>query len=816
MSFYGNINTTNFVFDKIYESKAAMDAAASTDGVFIGRYVLVDYHKEGTNYNDNVLQDNYNYDSTVWQKNYSNEKEKYIMIAELNFDTPDFNLVIDPPTLNVKEPYSGSETVDRVSYYWHFQPQWGFQIKPQENYEFSDEEVSLVGKVWDYENQKFEEIMENKYYQGDIYYNKEGFNPEYRVEKEYNLNNDTIKLTPTGYSGNTFCGDEEVADTYELSIILPSIGNTISSIWDIVYGLGEKESQNSNKYIRNMDIEWDSIFGNRLVQGNSDGTGYTYNPYYIDSESKKQYQINTLSGCINSVHDLMGMIIDYEDPSKYNSFDEFKSKVLEKASTNRIYYGPYGENSNYNSFYMKYLSYEYQEKNKDQDVEIKLTDFTENEYFYKNNNNFYREYKTNNSGGTYYILENIKEEIFNENKYDANTYYYKDGEDYVLDGSSTPDSNKIYYKLNITTETEKVDNKKVFFFPTNQNYFDKFFKGQEIKNSGTGLFYEDLEHKGIYRHFILGETEFNENLKFYWIENYVIEESIDREGNIVTVYDFDKNSIKTLYTMIQFDSENNYYYYDNQNKRYNKLISESDIEENVTYYKFDEDVIEEIVEKFYWPNSGYYYKEKDNYILAKEDRKQNKTYYSFDYNEINNVTFYEPNKYYYKEGNTWILDESKTMTKDRQYYKHYPLYVESDSENIFPVGSQWNDTLDYEDFPSVVLKRKVEKYKWKELVGFSRDLNTLHGLLLEINNVLKIGDKDTRDTETVQGCINSINDLISKITKLSPSKILITDKYGRISEAKIQTDDWINLTVNDGVINISLSQALIDKIDLLL
>jgi hypothetical protein len=55
----------------------------------------------------------------------------------------------------------------------------------------------------------------------------------------------------------------------------------------------------------------------------------------------------------------MGMIIDYEDPSKYNSFDEFKSKVLEKASTNRIYYGPYGENSNYNGFYMKYLSYEY-------------------------------------------------------------------------------------------------------------------------------------------------------------------------------------------------------------------------------------------------------------------------------------------------------------------------------------------------------------------------------------------------------------------------------------------------------------------------
>jgi hypothetical protein len=42
------------------------------------------------------------------------------MIAELNFDTPEFNLVIDPPTLNVKDPYKGNESIDRVSYYWHF------------------------------------------------------------------------------------------------------------------------------------------------------------------------------------------------------------------------------------------------------------------------------------------------------------------------------------------------------------------------------------------------------------------------------------------------------------------------------------------------------------------------------------------------------------------------------------------------------------------------------------------------------------------------------------------------------------------------
>ena len=46
MGFYGNITNTsktNFVFDKIYTNRKAMDENIATDGVFIGRYVLVEY-----------------------------------------------------------------------------------------------------------------------------------------------------------------------------------------------------------------------------------------------------------------------------------------------------------------------------------------------------------------------------------------------------------------------------------------------------------------------------------------------------------------------------------------------------------------------------------------------------------------------------------------------------------------------------------------------------------------------------------------------------------------------------------------------------
>ena len=46
MGFYGNITNTsktNFVFDKIYTNRKAMDSNISKDGIFIGRYVLIEY-----------------------------------------------------------------------------------------------------------------------------------------------------------------------------------------------------------------------------------------------------------------------------------------------------------------------------------------------------------------------------------------------------------------------------------------------------------------------------------------------------------------------------------------------------------------------------------------------------------------------------------------------------------------------------------------------------------------------------------------------------------------------------------------------------
>ena len=78
---------------------------------------------------------------------------------------------------------------------------------------------------------------------------------------------------------------------------MPSIGNAVSDLWDIVYGQE-----------RNLDINWNSLKGLRLALGED---GYQYN-------SKEG--IETLAGCINSVHDLMGMIIEQQpDDAEYAS-----------------------------------------------------------------------------------------------------------------------------------------------------------------------------------------------------------------------------------------------------------------------------------------------------------------------------------------------------------------------------------------------------------------------------------------------------------------------------------------------------------------
>ena len=136
MSLYGNvkkIGSASFQFDRKYNNRKQMDDLARVDGVYAGRYVLVEYG-ERFSQNTDSEQSEFNlietedtvrvegvtenqefknnaaidlrtygavYDSTVWQKIYINENgvgvDKYVMVAELNAIVPKLEVSQDAP-----------------------------------------------------------------------------------------------------------------------------------------------------------------------------------------------------------------------------------------------------------------------------------------------------------------------------------------------------------------------------------------------------------------------------------------------------------------------------------------------------------------------------------------------------------------------------------------------------------------------------------------------------------------------------------------------------------------------------------------------
>lgn len=267
-----------------------------------------------TNYNIDIAAygSGRGYDSTVWQKTYIDGSEKYIQIAELNSVVPTFDIAADAPTVYPITPHFDVNSTN-VYYKLHWQPQWGLRVKEGENENpkttssdntiYPSDEISSYKKVT-YDPVKGTESITTVSYPSAIYYNKAGFDKNVRTYDETLAGQDVIQVEPTGLSGNKYNTHtksdvtKEAIDIQELRIILPSLGNTISDLWDLAFG-----------QVRNQDIDWNSKEGLRLspkLEGVD--AGYAYN---------SEEEINTIAGCINSVHDLMGMIIvdNIDDPA---------------------------------------------------------------------------------------------------------------------------------------------------------------------------------------------------------------------------------------------------------------------------------------------------------------------------------------------------------------------------------------------------------------------------------------------------------------------------------------------------------------------
>lgn len=376
--------------------------------------ITTDHKAADVNYliNFNIDKEHYStargYDSTVWQKTYVDGEAKYVMIAELNSVVPILDISADAPTLAPVMPHFDKNSTN-VYYKLHMQPSWGFRVKAashnltiptldysgsqikdstgknilagkhNENYP-SDEKVTWMNTilednnythhylVTDEENtnlgiwQSKDELGDNSEAQidGAIYYNKAGFDKKISTHSSLLPRVtpivDEISLTPTGFSGHLYpthtTDNLNIAqpDVNELTVMLPSIGDTVADMWDIIYGTAKMNGTHegdggTGTYERNTVIRWEDAKkvlakeGLRLVKTKDGLPGCSY-----DTDA-----VNTLAGVINSAQDIIGMIITNDYP-----IDTQDIKTIEKLNEDYIYY-----DSTTGKYYFKKRDYTY-------------------------------------------------------------------------------------------------------------------------------------------------------------------------------------------------------------------------------------------------------------------------------------------------------------------------------------------------------------------------------------------------------------------------------------------------------------------------
>lgn len=857
------------------------------------------------------------YDSTVWQKVYADEQERYVMVAELNTVVPSFGVSPDAPTLSPTAPHFDADSTN-VYYKVHWQPTWGLRVKSaaanilakpiDENGDsiLSGNDISLseVAKeaspsdettIWSKGGYNTSNgVMSKYYYYRDtindetgeitgrwvksdepdekataipaaIYYNKDGFSADKIVYSPKGVE-DKITIEPTGLSGqqynihdNTGAKKPQV-DTQELSIILPSIGNSIAQMWDIVYG--NKEINDSNE--RNTAINWKdaSIIPNdeglELIKETSKGYGYEPN------------EVETLAGAINSVHNLMGMIIAEKD--------SLSDSDIQDLNEDYIYYL-----TNDKKFYRKHKTYTFGNSNisytgniASRFTQVSLSNWPSNntQYFYsdtvRNNSkpNYILE-KDYRSGKKYYTVQapdNSKKVEFT-GKFEPYKYFVLNSSVLVNGKTTNVYKTSLHTKYtpgttyNIITRTMLGENAR--FYEKGKYYYATFTKESKPTIERYNDFVYFILRNGRYYR---ATEPFNEGTAYYiptFYKSTSETASSNRQYFSFTVVEEGENiyTERVVYNVATGVTSSNFgqgEYYIESNGSY---IKAEKYQSGTTYYTREvsyilvegaptlkpENAIEYTMVNLV--NDKYYCYQPVNsdgypqYVLVNEALKSELSYNICTINIKELTNFYAPGTYYYKLDNpnspfygSYVLDNNDKETKGRAYYSSlgaisavtlkpyepYKYYRKINDEYILDTSETKANTTYYQkkglyvysdstgelpvgtewnlgvsSVPSnISLRERTEKWELQELKGFARCFNTIHGLILNLNAILENGDTLTREYNSVQGVINQVKDIIAKFGQIENNKALISDKYGRVTTATLSDDNYVNVSLN--------------------
>lgn len=814
-------------------------AAAGTDNVFSGRFVLIKYNNDGnyhmyvdentppeenetylTNYNIDKEEygENFDirgYDGTVWQKIYDFGHGSFINIAFLNGLMPIISLNSAAPTSFPQEIKFNQNS--SYGYYDITIPdKWGFKIKEADNINVSDQKITQSELVYidGVPSQQTKEI------DADIYFNLKNANKQYKYSSLPYTKNEII-LAPTGSSGKLYDGVAK-NDYYELSIHLPAIGNMVSDGYDLIYGEGLPVSQ-QNYMMRPTDINW--------YNGNeSDELKFQGNP----SLGGKTYDLNTLAGSLNTIHNRLGQIIvpisgsyniselsedyiyllnnkyyrkgkvftvdetddlfDYQKVSNLTE-DQFEpNKYYQNTDGNFVVAETYdptiaGLTNSRRGYFIKYINgVRYQE--------ISLIPFESGRYYLKDSEGFYRcdnsttGLPTNINRPYYEIYPGERISTLRAEYISDGTFYIKDeNNSYISYNERNPDMNLTYYLI-LNAEQYQVGNVTEFYYYVPGVYY--------YKNSANS--------------YILETANVPDNNKEYFIIAFDMEHpqyGLSEDGKAYLYYPQLGQPEPVQGQWLIPNGSVNYYIASNNGTPYPDYLS-CDI---LNTMSFENGISPYAIKRkyFYFPTNGisapltseniflpnvYWEKDADNNYFKSTVWNIQKNYYNIQATFIS-TPFYVPETYYYKPNDAveeYELDYSITKIRDK-YYAKKRLFVLNDSYGICPHGYEWSDYATYIP-PSITLYTRTEGYDLIELKGFDgMGENTINGNLLKLNKLYNIEDEDIRNTSSLNGALNTIKDILYQIKKLQPGHILYVNDFGQITSSPI-TYDQLKTLIN--------------------
>lgn len=409
--------------------------------------------------------------------------------------------------------------------------------------------------------------------------------------------------------------------------------------------------------------------------------------------------------------------------------------------------------------------------------------------------------------------------------YAQNTYFFLDEDgNYVVDTENNATLGRHYFSINTDLTGRRIINIPLAdvnnYDPLNGYFTSIPTLGEDEEGNGVWEWgdqaYYELEYfytpNTFYYHpkdedgndiedtWVLEDAQaFTAGRQYYILDqepgNSVIVDGVEVEGYEV------RNAYRVNLTML--DTADNYYYYDGTTGAYRKLTNVylADVQKNLGLRPDKSGQINIIAEEYYALSPiahGYLYEpgmfftlNGKSFILCNDAQPDiDELYYSLADVKFRwiNQEFYVPNKYYYwnEHLGVWILAKG-LFNENITYYNKIDFYVKDDTLGVFARGSVWNREVT--TIPCTVTLAKISKgYQLDTLVGFGRDTNTLHGLILQVNKMLRLSDYETRDRATIQGTINTMNDLINKFDTIVPREFVIVDDYGRI-----KSSSWTSL-----------------------